>query len=43
MRAQRLHETGFSKYCVGVSSLYGQVKSNLMKEKLRLLDKLSGE
>jgi VTC domain. len=43
MRAERLRQIGFSKYCVGVSSLYGQVKSNLMKEKLRLLEKLSGE
>lgn len=43
MRAQHLRQTGFSKYCIGVSSLYGQVKSNLMKEKLQLLEKLAGE
>jgi len=43
MHAQHLRQIGFSKYCVGVSSLYGQVKANLMKEKLQLLEKLSGE
>ena len=43
MHAQHLRQFGFSKYCIGVSSLYGQVKTNLMKEKLQMLEKLNGE
>lgn len=40
MHAQRIHPRGFSKYCIGVSMLYGQVKKNAMKPKLLRLEKI---
>ena len=39
MRSQRLRPYGFSKYCMGVSMLYDQVKKNAMKPKMRWLEK----
>lgn len=35
-----IHPTGFSKYCIGVSLLYQNVKYNNFKPKLRLVHKL---
>jgi hypothetical protein len=43
LQAAHLQPTGFSKYCIGVSLLYQQVKHNRFKPKLRLIDKLMGE
>jgi hypothetical protein len=40
MRAMNIHSTGFSKYCIGVSMLYQNVKHNNLKPKLRLVNKL---
>ena len=40
MRAMGIRSTGFSKYCVGVSLLYQNVKHNNFKPKLLLLKKL---
>jgi hypothetical protein len=40
MRAMNIHSTGFSKYCIGVSMLYQQVKHNNFKPELRLVNKL---
>jgi hypothetical protein len=40
MRAQGIRPTGFSKYCIGVSLLYPQVKSNHFKPKLLLIEHL---
>lgn len=40
MRAMNIHPTGFSKYCIGVSMLYQNVKHNNFKPKLRLVSKL---
>jgi hypothetical protein len=40
MRNQRIRPQGFSKYCIGVSLLYGQVKKNSLKPKLLRLEKL---
>lgn len=40
MRAMNIHPTGFSKYCIGVSMLYPEVKHNNFKPKLRLVDQL---
>lgn len=40
MRAMKIQPMGFSKYCMGVSLLYPQVKHNSFKPKLRQLDKL---
>jgi hypothetical protein len=40
MRAMNIHSTGFSKYCIGVSMLYQNVKHNNFKPKLRLVNKL---
>ena len=42
MRAQKIHPQGFSKYCIGVSMLYDQVKKNAVKPKLLWLNKMSG-
>jgi hypothetical protein len=43
MRAQGIRPTGFSKYCVGVTLLYPQVKTNHFKPKLLLLERLLQE
>jgi len=40
MRARKIQPMGFSKYCMGVSLLYPQVKHNSFKPKLRQLNKL---
>jgi hypothetical protein len=40
MRAMCIRPTGFSKYCVGVSMLYDEVKHNSFKPKLRMISKL---
>ncbi len=41
MRSQRIYPQGFSKYCIGVTLLYDQVKKNAMKPKLLWLEKMS--
>lgn len=41
MRQQHLRSTGFSKYCMGVSLLYPDLKMNRFKAKHRLLAKLA--
>lgn len=41
MNARRIRPRGFSKYCIGVSLLYDQVKKNAMKPRLLWLDKLT--
>ncbi len=43
MRAMAIHTTGFSKYCVGTALLYPAVKHNNFKDKLRLVEKLTGD
>lgn len=43
MHAANIQPTGFSKYCIGVSLLYPQVKHNNFKPKLRLMQKLMGD
>lgn len=40
MRALRVRPQGFSKYCIGVSMLYDQVKKNTLKPKLLWLDRM---
>jgi hypothetical protein len=40
MRVMNIRSTGFSKYCIGVSMLYQQIKHNNFKPKLRLVNKL---
>lgn len=40
MRGVGLRPGGFSKYCVGVSMLYGDVKHNQFKGELRLINRL---
>lgn len=40
MRAQHIHPRGFSKYCLGVSLLYDQVKKNAMKPRMLWLEKI---
>ncbi len=40
MRAQRMQPQGFSKYCIGTSLLYDQVKKNAMKSKILWLEKM---
>jgi len=41
MHAQRYQPQGFSKYCIGTSLLYDQVKKNSLKPKLLWLEKIS--
>lgn len=41
MRSLRIHPHSFSKYCIGTSLLYNQVKKNAIKPKLLLIEKLS--
>lgn len=40
MRAMSIRPAGFSKYCVGVSLLYDEVKHNHFKPQLRLIGKI---
>ncbi len=40
MQAQKIHPRGFSKYCIGVSMLYDQVKKNALKPKLLWVEKM---
>lgn len=40
MRAQRIRQKGFSKYSIGVASLYEQVKKNSIKSKMLWLEKI---
>jgi len=40
MRAQRIRQQGFSKYSIGVASLYEQVKKNSIKPKMLWLEKM---
>lgn len=42
MHAHKIHPRGFSKYCMGVSLLYSEVKKNSMKPKLLFIEKLIG-
>ncbi|MEN6409418.1 MAG: polyphosphate polymerase domain-containing protein [Anaerolineaceae bacterium] len=41
MRTQRIRPQGFSKYCLGVSMLYEDVKKNSMKPKMLWIEKLT--
>jgi hypothetical protein len=41
MRAQKIHPHGFSKYAIGVTMLYDQVKKNAMKPQLLKIEKMS--
>ncbi|HNT54272.1 MAG TPA: polyphosphate polymerase domain-containing protein [Anaerolineaceae bacterium] len=41
MRALHVQPRGFSKYCIGVSMLYDQVKKNALKPKLLWLDRMT--
>ncbi|MBX2998368.1 MAG: VTC domain-containing protein [Caldilineaceae bacterium] len=43
MREHHLCSTGFSKYCMGMSLLYPDVKKNRFKPKQRLIAKLQGK
>ncbi len=43
MRALGVRPTGFSKYCIGVSMLYPEVKHNRFKPQLNQIDKLLHE
>ncbi len=42
MHMERLHPCGFSKYLMGVSMLYDQVKKNALKPKMLWLGKIAG-
>ena len=42
LRQHRVQQTGFSKYCVGISMIYPELKHNNFKSKLRLVEKLAG-
>ncbi|MBK8903246.1 MAG: polyphosphate polymerase domain-containing protein [Anaerolineaceae bacterium] len=41
LRQNQVQPLGFSKYCMGVSLLYSQIKHNNFKPKLRLVQKLA--
>lgn len=43
LRQHHVRATGFSKYCVGISMIYPQVKHNNFKPKLRIVEKLARE
>ncbi len=42
MQAQRIHPSSFSKYCIGVSLLYDQVKKNTLKPRVLWLERMTG-
>ena len=41
LRRYSVRPTGFSKYCIGSSLLYPELKQNNFKSKLRLVEKLA--
>lgn len=41
MHAMKIHQRGFSKYCMGVGLLYDDIKKNALKPKLLWLDKMT--
>ncbi len=41
LHMHRIHSTGFSKYCIGISLIYPELKHNNFKSKLRLVEKLA--
>jgi hypothetical protein len=41
MRDQKVHPMGFSKYCIGVSMLYDQVKKNSLKPRMLKIGKIA--
>jgi hypothetical protein len=43
LRSFSVHQTGFSKYCIGASMLYNLPRKNLIKQKLILLNKIENE
>lgn len=43
MKTEHLRPTGFSKYCIGVSMLYPDVKHNHFKSKLQMVSKIIRE
>ena len=43
LRQQQVRSTGFSKYCIGTSLIYPDLKHNNFKPKLRLVEKLARE
>lgn len=42
LRELRIHETGFSKYCIGMAITDRDLKQNKLKPKLRLASRISG-
>lgn len=42
MKALHIREGGFSKYCIGVASLYPELKQNNFKPKFHYINKLKG-
>lgn len=42
MRRLQVRRMGFSKYCAGVARMYPNIKQNLFKERLMVINKLSG-
>ncbi len=41
LHRHQVRATGFSKYCIGISLLYPEIKHNNFKSKLRLVEKLA--
>lgn len=41
MHSQHIHPQGFSKYCLGISLLYDQVKKNAMKPRILKIEKMT--
>jgi hypothetical protein len=41
LRRHQVRPTGFSKYCVGISMLYPELKHNNFKSNLRIVEKLA--
>lgn len=42
MRRFQVRRIGFSKYCAGIARMYPEIKQNLFKERMLVLNKLSG-
>lgn len=41
LKKHRISQNSFSKYCIGTTMVYPQIKSNLMKSKMLLINKIS--
>jgi hypothetical protein len=43
LKGLKVHQSGFSKYCIGTASLYNMPRKNILKQKFLLINKIEDE